>query len=205
MFASAESASFWFNIWTGLGVLGAILVGVGAIGTWRAGVAKEGFASDRAKAAELAIEKQRTQTANANLKVEELKAQLAWRELTSGQAEALIKEGASEPGSVNIKYVSGDPESQMYALELSDALRRAGWQTGTTGFALAEPAFGLLVPDEEKTAHLRHVFTAAKLRVEKGSPATQGWVGFIPDNVQEAPVLFVGSKPRTPPSDLKEK
>jgi hypothetical protein len=66
MFASAEAAALWFNIWTGIGLLGALLVVLGGIGAWRADNAKEAFSGDRERKSEERISENEAEAAKAN-------------------------------------------------------------------------------------------------------------------------------------------
>jgi hypothetical protein len=62
MFASAESSALWFNIWTIVGLLGAVLVVVGGLGGWRASIAKEYFSDIAAKNASDALDHYKLET-----------------------------------------------------------------------------------------------------------------------------------------------
>ncbi len=65
--------------------------------------------------------------------IEELKTRTAWREITDDQAhEFSTLLWASPKEKVSVSYVTDDPEVAKYALELSQMMRRAGYDAPET-------------------------------------------------------------------------
>jgi hypothetical protein len=120
MFSSPESAENWFNIFTAIGIIGAILVVIGGLGAWRADSAKEHYS-------DLRISDNERKTAEANQKTEELrhenynlKVALAPRTLTENQVRAL----KSLKGKIHDVSICSevDAESLWLATQVANAL-----------------------------------------------------------------------------------
>lgn len=117
--------------------------------TERAAAAREGAAEAEARAAKAneraaALEKE-AQT--ARLEQERLKATLAWRVISNQEATALQNALAAHPGSVNLWFTQGDPESMYLAIQFSTILQNAHWTVLPAGATLAGIVFGIAAPD----------------------------------------------------------
>jgi hypothetical protein len=155
----------------------------------RAGAAQAAADTARAEAAKFSAE-----AAEANLKTERLRAQLAWRTLTPEQRRTLLQAASAAPGSVNIRYVDGDPEALALASEFAEIFRRAGWRMGIGAWKPAnELLTGIHAPSGP--SRLTEVLAAAGMHFPDMSPARSG-LGFNVQYVPDAPTLMIGSKPR---------
>jgi hypothetical protein len=162
----------------------------------------EGFRLDIAKSNAAAVQAQAqvaTATAGAEaakLETEKLKAVVTWRTIPPENAAALEKVLSGKPGSVNLRYTDGDPESLFLAIQISQILGRAKWQVapGAEKFANAIE-FGISLPDSLGTdaQTLRSGFNAAKVPFSTG-PLPQSGVGFSVSTIPGAPTLMIGSR-----------
>lgn len=137
------------------------------------------------------------EAAVARLEAQRLKAEVSWREIGPAQAEAMRLEAQHAPGSVNIRYVSGDPEVLAYAEQFLSIFRNAGWRVGVGATVLNRPVYGLstnamlLIP----AARLVQVLDAGQVEYRRDLPIPVG-IGMNVTEVPGADVLFIGSKPR---------
>jgi hypothetical protein len=121
----------------------------------------------------------------ARLKIEE---RLAPRQLTSEQAQQLQTKLRQYGGqSVEISYLIGDVESQVYADEIAHALGQAGWKVSPglpkmfnfAGIAVRvqdptavpEPAEALAKAFEELAITVQRIYTPNKVEINGSSPA----------------------------------
>ncbi|WP_128843499.1 hypothetical protein [Burkholderia catarinensis] len=89
----------------------------------RAALAEKSAADANNKTADL-----NNQTAQLEAENLRLKQQLAWRDVSPQQRQALIEAVRGFPGQhISVKGLAGDAECQTYAREIADALAEAGW------------------------------------------------------------------------------
>jgi multidrug efflux pump subunit AcrA (membrane-fusion protein) len=88
--------------------------------------------------------------ATARLEQEKLKATLAWRIVPLSEAVALQHALAGHPGTVNLWYTAGDPESLYLALQIGQILEKAGWKVNAGAVTLAGIVFGISTPPGTK-------------------------------------------------------
>ncbi len=155
----------------------------------------EGFRLDIARANENTARLER-EAASAKLETEKLKQVVAWRIIQPEAAAELEKILSGKPGSVNLRYTDGDPESLFLAIQISQILGKAKWQIapGATKFANAIQ-FGIALPDSAGTdaQTLRKAFVAAKIAFSIG-PLPPAGVMFGVANIPSAPTLMIGSR-----------
>lgn len=154
MFDTADSASFWFDIFNGVLLLGAFLVLAGTWGTIRAAAVKEKFSDQRTSALELETAQAKRDTASAleraalaNQRAAEINAKYGARELSSAQIESLANKLRGAPLKVIVRE-EPSLEAHMYGYHFLEAFKRAGIET-TREFADAAPPYvtGLHVID----------------------------------------------------------
>src|SRR5215831_5748035 len=108
-----------------------------------AGEARERASQVEQRAADLEKE-----AASARLETEKLKAVVAWRIIPTESASQLEKALSDKPGSVNLRYTEGDPESLFLAIQLSNILSKAKWQIAAGSLKPANAIlFGISLPD----------------------------------------------------------
>jgi hypothetical protein len=142
------------------------------------------------RAAELANE-----AAQARAEQERLKAQLAWRTLSPQVLSQLEEPLSRHPGKINVQHVANDPESLYLAIQFANLFGKANWQVQMLSVTMMGAAvFGLFLPDSTSadTAVIRGIFQTAHVDFATGAlpQATMAMGGTI----QDAPILFVGSK-----------
>lgn len=160
--------------------------------TKEAGRANENAGNAVLRAAELEKE-----AAAARLETEKLKEVVAWRILPTGNASELEKVLAAKPGSVNLRYVDGDPEALYLAIQIDHILSQAHWKVAPGGLKIPALIFGITLPDangvDAKT--LRAGFSAAKIPYSTNPlPNTGAIINFMSSTIAGAPTLIVGSK-----------
>jgi len=157
----------------------------------RAEEAKAASSEANARAAELEKE-----AANARLETERIKEAVAWRVMPPESASELEKVLSTKPGSVNLRYMDGDPEALFLAIQISHILSKAKWKVAP-GAVKPDNAivFGIGLPDssgvDAKT--LRAAFSAAKMIFSTNALPPTG-VNFSISTIQGAPTLMIGSK-----------
>jgi hypothetical protein len=137
----------------------------------------------------------RRDLAATNERTEKLKAVVAWRTIPPDVATTLENALAAHPGSVNLRYMDGDPEALFLAIQISQILAKAHWQVAP---GAAKPAnsiiFGLGLPDAvgADAINLRAAFTASNVDFSSSPISPMG--GFNITTIAGAPTLMVGSR-----------
>ncbi len=136
------------------------------------------------------------EAAAARLETEKLKAGVAWRTFSEAQGTELGKVLSGKPGSVNLRWMDGDPEAPFLAIQISQILERAHWKVAPGSLKPANGImFGFVLPpvagDDAQT--LREAFAAAKLPFSAVSFSQQG-ASFNVSEIPDAPFLMVGSR-----------
>jgi len=132
----------------------------------------------------------------AKLQTEQLKQVVAWRTISPETAQALVKSLGARPGSVNLRYMDGDPEALFLAIQISQILEKAKWKMAPGAIKPAGTIiFGLALPDSngEDALTLRQSFSAVHLAFSSNAIPTDG-VSFNISEIAGAPTLVVGSK-----------
>lgn len=163
----------------------------------RAAEARKGAAEAEARAAAAnerarALEKD---AAQARLEQERLKVSLAWRVLSQQEASALQASLAAHPGSVNLWYTQGDPESLYLAIQFDAVFRNAHWTVLPSGATLAGIVFGIAAPDAtgSDAAALRAALHSARIEFSTDPlPPWQTTIGATRNPV--LPTLMIGSR-----------
>lgn len=157
----------------------------------RAEEAKAASSGANARAAELEKE-----AANARLETERIKEAVAWRVMPPESASELGKVLAAKPGSVNLRYMDGDPEALFLAIQISQILSKAHWKVAP-GAVKPDNAivFGVGLPDGSgvDAQTLRVAFSAAKVPYSTNALPPAG-VSFSISTIEGAPTLMIGSK-----------
>jgi hypothetical protein len=150
-------------------------------------------ASSRANARAAELEKE---AANARLETERIKEAVAWRVIPPESGSKLEKVLSANPGSVNLRYMDGDPEALFLAIQISQILNKCNWKVAP-GAVKPDNAivFGIVLPDghgvDAKT--LRAAFSEAKVPFST-NPLPSAGVSFSISTIQGAPTLMIGSK-----------
>ncbi len=158
--------------------------------------AKAASSAANARAAELEKE-----AALARLETERIKEAVAWRLIPSESASELVKVLSANPGSVNLRYMDGDPEALFLATQISEILNKSNWKIAP-GAVKPDNAivFGICLPDafgaDAKT--LRVAFSMVKIPFSTNALPQSG-VSFFITTIQGAPTLMIGSKKPTLP------
>ena len=122
----------------------------------------------------------------ARLELTVLRAKIAWRRVTSAQAEALKIALTGETFEVWTSFVGADPESTIFRNELDLALQNAGLKTKY--FSGWEVAVGTKVVGPESPQKLKLMASL----MEAGLPFVgEGPGAFAPNDL----VIIVGTKP----------
>lgn len=122
---TAESADFWFAIFSWLLVAAAILVGVATYGVTVMGSAKEYFANERITSAAERAALANERAATAELELEKLKQQARPRQLNG---EAFVAALAGKPRApVEILFPRDDGEAFALSMQIRDLLKMAHW------------------------------------------------------------------------------
>lgn len=141
------------------------------------------------------------EAASARLETEKLKQVVAWRVISPTEALALENALATHPGSVNLRYMDGDPEALFLAFQISDILTKAHWKIAPGSSKPANAiVFGIALPDTDSAdaLTLRKAFSTAKVPFSTG-PLPLGGMAFSVSTIAGAPTLMVGSrKPALP-------
>jgi hypothetical protein len=136
------------------------------------------------------------EAAAARLETEKLKAVVAWRTFSESQGTELGRVLSGKPGSVNLRWMDGDPEALFLAIQVSHILENAHWKVAPGSLKPANGImFGFVLPpvagDDAQT--LREAFTAAKLSFS-AVPFSQQGASFNVSAIPGAPFLMVGSR-----------
>ncbi len=168
--------------------------------------AKIAVAREESKAAvekaQADIEKSRAEAAVAKLETEKLKAVVAWRTFSAAQNGDMEKILSAKRGSVNLRWMDGDPEALFFAIQISQVLQRAHWNVAPGSFKPANRImFGLIFPpvggDDAQT--LREALSAAKVGFSAIPFNPPEGNSFSVQEIIDAPFLLVGSRmPVTP-------
>ena len=148
-----------------------------------------------AKAQERAAQLEK-EAAEARLETEKIKQAVTWRTIPAQVAATLENALTAHPGSVNIRYTDGDPESLVLAIQFSRIFSKANWRVASAALKLPGVIFGLdLPPDSSSDAqNLRNAFQAARIPLAFEPLPTMG-LEFMAQSIPGAPTLIVGSKP----------
>jgi hypothetical protein len=139
------------------------------------------------------------EAAVARLETEKLKEVVAWRTLPTETASELEKILAVNPGSVNLRYSDGDPESLYFAIQISQILSQAHWKVASGALKIPAVVFGIVLPNASgaDAETLRKAFSVAKIPYSANPLPSGPMLGFSISTIAGAPMLMVGS--RTPP------
>jgi hypothetical protein len=153
--------------------------------------------------------------ANAELETERLRAQFAWRRLSSEQIEKFLAVLADKPKfSIRIEYVGTDPESNTFAREIGGLFKKSGWKVvyvsasygGSVTFGLCVPVYA--PPNVDACGITRMAFSAASIEY-RGGDAPRWFMGTSAGDTIEvgSPCahLYVGPKPAPPPKTSETK
>jgi hypothetical protein len=136
------------------------------------------------------------EAANARLETEKIKSVVQWRTFSASQNAGMESALSAKPGSINLRWMDGDPEAMFLAIQLSQILQRAHWSVAPGAIKPANGIiFGLLLPpvagDDAET--LRKALIAAKLSFS-AVPAPAEGVSFNTSFIEGAPFLYIGSR-----------
>lgn len=136
------------------------------------------------------------EAASARLETEKLKAVVAWRTISAAQNADMERILSTKPGSVNLRWMDGDPEALFLAIQISQVLQRAHWNVASGSLKPANGImFGFVLPpvagDDAQT--LRDALTVAKLPFS-AVPFSQAGASFNVSTIPDAPFLMVGSR-----------
>jgi hypothetical protein len=138
---------------------------------------------------------------NARLEAERIKSAVAWRVIPPESAQQFEKHLSAKPGSVNLRYMDGDPEALYLAIQLSQIFVKAHWQVAPGSIKPANTiVFGIMMPHATSTdaAALASALSAAKVGFTRGD-VPQAGVSFAIQTIDGAPTLIVGSRLPTVP------
>lgn len=157
----------------------------------RAEEAKAASSAADAKAAELEKD-----AALARLETEKIKEAVAWRVINPVSASKLERVLSANPGSVNLRYMDGDPEALFLAIQVSKILSKSHWRIAPGAVKPGNAiVFGICLPDlngnDAKT--LRNAFSTARIPFATDALPQSG-VMFSMSRIQGAPTLMIGSK-----------
>ena len=136
------------------------------------------------------------EAANARLETEKLKAVVAWRTLSAAQNTELEKVLAAKPGSVNLRWMDGDPEALFLAIQLSQVFQKANWQVAAGSFKPANGiVFGIVVPPVggANADAMRQGLASAKIGYSAVA-LDQSGASFNVSTIPNAPFLMIGSR-----------
>lgn len=153
--------------------------------------AGEGTAMALAKGA--ALEKE---AATARLETEKLKAVVTWRSIPLDSTAAMEKVLSAKPGSVNLRYMDGDPEALYLAIQISTILERSHWRIAPGSLKpMNGIIFGINIPkmDRSDGQTLGEALSAARMPFAT-EPMPSASVGFGVSTIDGAPILMIGSR-----------
>lgn len=133
--------------------------------------------------------------ADARLEQERLKASFAWRTLDQATANALVTGLAPHPGTVNVWYTAGDPESMFFAIQFVRVLEAAHWKVAPAAANLSGLVFGIALNDATNVdgQSLSSALTSAGVEFSTGPIPPISFTSGA-RRVQGAPLLMIGSK-----------
>jgi hypothetical protein len=175
---SLQAASELYGIFNAALILGGVLAVVGTVGVFWTGEVRQRYADERISHNEADTARAKEGAARANeaaakarLETETIKSKLAWRELTTEQADAFsgaISAAPGGPGSVSILYRHNDPEAENFAMQLNRLFVRAKWQARweirDDAFISRNVDFGIIMGMDQnlKAKAIQSAFRAAK-------------------------------------------
>jgi hypothetical protein len=136
------------------------------------------------------------EAADARLETEKIKRAVAWRTISSADALTLGNTLATKPGSVNLRYMDGDPEALFFAYQFAQILIKNHWRVASGSFKPSNAIiFGINLPDgdSEDAKKLRSAFSSAKLSFSTALLPRAG-IGFSVETIEGAPSLMIGSR-----------
>jgi len=187
----------------GIGAAAAVIVGVSTFVIIKLQKLEAADASAAFEQYKLGVASQTAElekeAAVARLETEKLKEVVAWRTLPIESASELEKILAANPGSINLRYSDGDPESLYFAIQISQILSQAHWKVASGALKIPTLVFGIALPDANgpDAETLRRAFSAAKIPYSTNPLSNGPMLGFAISTITGAPILMVGS--RTPP------
>jgi hypothetical protein len=200
---SSPAADFLFSLSNVVLIVGAAAVLIGTIGSIKMGAVREYFADIRISDNERETSKANVraaglekEAATARLETEKLKSVVQWRTFSAAQNVDMENVLSAKPGSVNLRWMDGDPEAMFLAIQLSQLLQRAHWNVAPGSVKPANGIiFGILLPPMagDDTETLRKALIAAKLSFS-AVPAPAGGVSFNMSSIDGAPFLYIGSR-----------
>ena len=133
------------------------------------------------------LEGQRTETARAELETERVKQTVQWRIISQKQIDIMRSELAKASGSFTLAFLLGDPETQLFALQITRAFTDPDKQVSLMQWkGLLESRtypdrvlFGLIVPGSENS----QVIAVRKALTAAGIP-------FSTDDIPDPPPLI---------------
>ena len=101
----------------------------------------------------------------AKLQTEKIKQVVAWRVLLPASVAQLSRVLSEHPGSVNLRYTNGDPESLFLAIQLSNILNDAKWRIASGSENSNFLTYGISLPDPANADMnaLRAAFSSASI------------------------------------------
>lgn len=153
--------------------------------------AAEGTAKALAQAATLEKE-----AADAKLEAEKLKAIVAWRSLAQNSLSAMMAVLSANPGSVNLRWMDGDPEALYLAMQILNILEKSHWNVARGSAKYSSGiVFGVVLSTTNSVdgQTLGQALTAGKLQFATG-PLSRPSIEFNNNELVGAPILTIGSK-----------
>jgi hypothetical protein len=152
-------------------------------------------AQSDAAVANAAAAKSTEEAERARLEQEILKQQLAWRELSRDIVNILLQKLSWTKDYINIIYISQDPESMYFAMQLRRVFTDAQWTIGSAAKILdSKPIFGVFLfgPSTSSVDLIRQAFLAAGLQFSNDT-ITVG-MSFNASLIEGAATIVIGSK-----------
>ena len=144
------------------------------------------------------------ETATANLKTEQLRNSLRWRDLSLEQRHQLsIALPKSNSRKLHLVFFLGDPEVIYFSNELVSVFQNAGWVVTAQGLQIGGSiTFGMSVPPEATSDELAQILDGSGLPVaRRATPPAVISSGANPKPGEA--VLFVGLRANVIPPDLQ--
>lgn len=170
-----------------------------------AGVAAEILFSRRARAKAEELQKETDlKIAEAELRTEQLRSQIAWRRLSSAAIKAMSETLASFPKmSVKLAYPADDPEARTFAQDIRKVFKANGWCVGAVAGSSfsGEIVLGIRIPrypppDLDACEVVRAAFSKAQIEFTGGSvPFFHMGAGEGENVTSPCADLYVGPKP----------
>jgi hypothetical protein len=113
-------------------------------------------------------------TATARKQTEQLKQLVSWRVISKNDEDQLFEILSKKPGSVNLLYTDGDPESVIFSDQFNRVLTSAGWTVTFLAYKSSSIVIGIAIPgvDAGDTKTLREAFSAAGIPFSANTPKT---------------------------------